>query len=115
MVRSIIVVIHLDCGLDMRMIGKSNGPLFCSRSKEDISLRENLSILTLVIPDVEEIAKAIWQRQHDALGPEAISRAIKWRDQTVPLRFWNEFLLDAQTVLTFLHEKNIEYQNRNGS
>jgi hypothetical protein len=97
------------------MVDKSKNVPFCSRNNEAIIFQVGSSILTLDTSDVEEIARAIWQRQHDALGPEAISRVIKWRDQTIPPRFWNEFLLDAHAVMMFLYEKNIEYQNRRES
>jgi hypothetical protein len=92
------------------MIDKPNDVTFCSRSKERISLHVNSSMLTLKTPEVEEIARAIWQRQHDALVPEAISYSAKWRDQSIPSRFWDEFLLDAHAVLLLLYKKHIEYQ-----
>ena len=73
------------------------------------------SVLTLEAPLAEEIAKAIWQRQHDRLVPGAISYNSKWRDQSVPSRYWDEFLLDAHAVLLLLYKKHIKYQNSNNS
>jgi hypothetical protein len=93
------------------MIEKPNGVPICSRDNETVLPQANPSVLTLEAPDLEEIARAIWQRQHDALVPEAISYSAKWRDQSIPFRFWNEFLLDAQVVLLLLHRKHAEYQN----
>jgi hypothetical protein len=74
-------------------------------------LRANSAILTLKIPDVEEIAQAIWQRQHDALDAGAILHNVEWRDQSVPSKFWDEYFLDAQVILMLLYKKHIEYQN----
>lgn len=73
-------------------------------------LARKTGLVTLRMPEVEEIARAIWQRQHDALDAEAVSSSIKWRDQSVPNRFWDEFLLDAQVVLEILFTKQGEYQ-----
>ena len=68
------------------------------------------AIVTLKLPDVEEIARAIWQRQHDALDREAITHDLKWRDPSVPTKFWDQFLLDAQAVLAILQKKHVEYR-----
>jgi len=68
-------------------------------------------ILTLQTPRAEEIARAIWQRQHAALPAESLSYHTQWRDQSLPTRFWDEFLLDAHAVLLLLHEKHSDYRN----
>jgi hypothetical protein len=68
--------------------------------------------LTLEMPDLEDIARVIWQRQHDALSENAIARDIDWRDQSLPSRYWDEFLRDASAVLSFLHREHVKYQNR---
>ena len=68
-------------------------------------------ILILQTPKAEEIARAIWQRQHAALPVESIFYHTQWRDRSVPTRFWNEFLLDAQAVLSLLHERHHDYQD----
>ena len=68
-------------------------------------------ILMLETPEVEDIARAIWQRQRDALGPDAIARDVEWRDQSIPAKFWNEFLRDAEAVLRLLHKKHIDYHD----
>jgi hypothetical protein len=73
------------------------------------------SVLTLETPIDEEIAKALWQRQHERLVPDAIFYNAKWRDPSVPSKFWDEFLFDARAVLSFLYEKHIEYQNNDKS
>jgi len=75
-----------------------------------LSAEEN-GILTLETPKAEEIARAIWQRQHAALSAESLSYHTQWRDQSIPPRFWDEFLLDAHAVLLLLHEKHSDYQN----
>jgi hypothetical protein len=106
-----IAVIHLDFRSDARMIDTPNGVPICSRNNEPIPLQVGPSILMLETPNVEEIARAIWQRQHDALVSDAISYNVKWRDQSIPSRFWDEFLLDAHTVLSLLYKKHLEYQN----
>jgi hypothetical protein len=67
-------------------------------------------ILTLELPDVEDIARAIWLRQHSALDSNANGR--RWRDKGVPSKFWDEFVLDAGAVLALLHEKHIKYQKK---
>ena len=74
--------------------------------------QEYPSILTLETPDIEEIARAIWERQHNALSENAIAREVDWRDPSLPPRYWNEFLLDASSVLSILHRGHIKYQNR---
>ena len=71
------------------------------------------SVLTLEAPLDDEIAKAIWQRQHDRLVPHAISYNAKWRDQSMPSRYWDEFLLDAHAVLLLLYKKHNKFQNGN--
>jgi hypothetical protein len=92
------------------MIDKQNGVPICSTSNEPTPLQVDISILTLETPDVEEIAKAIWQRQHDALAPDAVYNNLRWRDQSIPSKFWDEFLRDAHAVLGLLYKKHIEYQ-----
>jgi hypothetical protein len=84
---------------------------FCSRYNEAVVSPACPSILTLETPSVEEIAMAIWQRQHDGLVSGGISYNAKWRDQSMPSRFWDEFLLDAHAVLLLFYKKHIEYQN----
>ena len=93
------------------MIDQSNDVFCCSGYDEPIFLQAHPSILTLETPSLEEIAKVIWQRQHDALAPDAVSRDIKWRDQSIPSRFWDEFLLDAHAVLLLFYKKHIVFQN----
>jgi hypothetical protein len=93
------------------MVDKPNGGTFYSRSDEANFVLANPTILTLETPNVEDIAKAIWQRQHDTLVSDAISYGVKWRDQSIPARFWEEFLQDAHAVLLLLREKDIEYRN----
>jgi hypothetical protein len=92
------------------MIDKEISDPFSFRNSEKHFLQVNSSILTLHTPDVEEIAKAIWQRQHDTLASDSLVSRAKWRDQSVPSRFWDEFLLDAHAVLSLLYQKNIEYK-----
>jgi hypothetical protein len=82
---------------------------YCS-NHEPVSFHAIPSVLTFEAPLDEEIAKAIWQRQHDRLVSDSIFCNAKWRDQSVPSRFWDEFLLDAQAVLSLLYKKHIEYQ-----
>ena len=84
--------------------------IYCS-SDEPVPFQAIPSVLTLEAPLDDEIAKAIWQRQHDRLVPDAISYNAKWRDQSVPSRCWDEFLLDAHAVLLLLYKKHIKYQN----
>ena len=93
------------------MSDKPNSAPFCPKGNQATFLQANSLILELEIPDIEEIAKAIWQRQHDALVSETIAYNAKWRDQSIPSRYWDEFLLDAHAVLLFLYDKHIEYQN----
>ena len=69
-------------------------------------------ILTLETPDLEDIARPIWQRQHDAVRQKAIDRHVDWRDQSLPSRYWDEFLLDASAVLSLLHREHIKYRNK---
>ena len=94
------------------MVDKSKDAPFCSRNNEAIVFQVDSSILTLDTPDVEEIAKVIWQRQHDKLVSASLFYNAKWRDQSIPSKFWDEFLLDAHAVLSLLFNKHIEYQNR---
>ena len=96
---------------DARMTDTANDIPFCSIRNELIPFQVVPSILTLETPNVEEIAKVIWQRQHDALVSGSISYNLKWRDESIPSRFWDEFLLDARAVLLLLCKKHIEYQN----
>ena len=74
--------------------------------------QEYPSVLTLETPDLEDIARAIWQRQHEALSQNAITRDIDWRDQSLPSRYWDEFLLDASAVLSLLHREHIKYSEQ---
>jgi hypothetical protein len=76
------------------VIDKPKGVSLCAEENE---------ILTLETPKAEEIARAIWQRQHATLPA---SYGMQWRDQAIPARFWNEFLLDAHAVLLLLYEKH---------
>ena len=69
-------------------------------------------VLTLEMPDVEEIAKAIWERQHNKLPSHALSHQTTWLDESVPRKFWDEFLLDAHAVLRFLYRKHVEYESK---
>ncbi len=62
---------------------------------------------SLALPDSEDIAKAIWQRQREALGPDAIAYNVEWRDRSMPSKFWNEFLLDADAVLSLFGKKHV--------
>jgi hypothetical protein len=64
-------------------------------------------ILTLELPSVEEIAKAIWKRQHEALNTHALSYNAQWRDSSIPSRYWDQFLLDARAVLLLLYRTQI--------
>jgi hypothetical protein len=68
------------------------------------------TILSLETPDAEDIARIIWQRQRAALDPGAIAYNAEWRDQLIPARFWDEFVLDAQAVLSFLFERHTIYE-----
>ena len=94
------------------MVDKTNGEYSCSRMDEPSTLKLDPSILTFEAPRVEEIARVIWQRQHDRLLPDSISYSAGWRDQSIPSKFWDEFLRDAHAVLLLLYEKHVEYQNR---
>lgn len=94
---------------EARVTDKPNGVSFPGRDMA-LSAEEN-EILTLAAPKAEEIARAIWQRQHAALSAESLSYHQQWRDQSMPPRFWNEFLLDAHAVLLLIHEKHNDYQN----
>jgi hypothetical protein len=62
---------------------------------------------SLALPNSEDIARAIWQRQRDALGPNAIAYSVEWRDRSMPSRFWNQFLLDADAVLSLFVKKHV--------
>lgn len=90
------------------MVKSPNRAASCSRYNEP---RVHPSILSLETPKAEDIARAIWQRQRDALGPGAIAYNAEWRDQSIPSRFWDEFLLDAYAVLSLLYEKHIIHEN----
>lgn len=94
------------------MDDRSKSVPICSKNTEAIVFQTGPSILMLDMPDVEEIAKAIWQRQHDTLASESLFYNATWRDQSIPSKFWDEFLLDADAVLSLLFNKHIEYQNR---
>jgi hypothetical protein len=91
------------------MVNQRKGATVCRRDTKSLVLRTEPSILIMETPDAEEIAEVIWQRQHDTLVPEAIFSGAKWRDQSIPFQFWNEFLLDAQAVLSFLYRKHIQH------
>ena len=94
------------------MIDSANGVhSFLNRTEDNFSSVDDL-ILTFETPSAEEIARAIWQRQHSTMHPDDISFNAKWRDQTIPSKFWHEFLLDAQAVLSLLYKKHIDYQNK---
>jgi hypothetical protein len=103
------VPIRLSQRSDMHMVDKCDVASVLD-SKDGPLLQVDNSSLMLEMPDVEEIAKSIWQRQRDALGPNSIHYDTKWCDQSVPRKFWDEFVLDAQAVLTLLCEKHYEYQ-----
>jgi hypothetical protein len=90
------------------MIDKLNGVSLCPG--RDLSAEGN-EILTLEAPKAEEIARAIWQRQHSALPAGPLSYHMQWRDESIPSRFWNEFLLDAHAIRLLLHEKHNDYRN----
>ena len=106
-----IALIRLGYESETRMVDQSKSVPFCSRNNEAIFFQVDSSILTLDRPDVEEIAKAIWQRQHDTLVSSSLFYNATWRDQSIPSKFWDEFLLDAHAVLSLLYKKHIEYQN----
>lgn len=74
----------------------------------DVLFAPDPLILALEALDVDEIAMAIWQRQRNSLGPDAITHYLKWRDPLVPEKFWNEFVLDAQAVLLLLYRKHFD-------
>jgi len=59
------------------------------------------------LPNSEDIARAIWRRQRDALGPDAIACSVEWGDRSMPSKFWNEFLLDADAVLSLFDKKRV--------
>ena len=94
------------------MIDSANGVhSFLNRTEDNFSSVDDL-ILTFETPSAEEIARAIWQRQRSTMHPDAISFNAIWRDQIIPSKFWNEFLPDAQAVLSLLYKKHIDYQNK---
>ena len=64
-------------------------------------------VLTIELPSVEEIAKAIWKRQHEALNPHALSYATQWRDLSIPSKYWDQFLLDARAVLLLIYNMRV--------
>ena len=69
------------------------------------------SILILQTPNLEEIARAIWQRQHDTLGRDSIAYNTGWRDPSLPAKYWNEYLEDARAVLSLFYSKHVSYEN----
>jgi len=91
------------------MSDSSNGAGSCSRGSKP---QDYPSILILETPNIEDIARAIWQRQRDALHPNAIAHDVGWRDQSIPARYWDEFLLDAQAVLSLFYKEHIKRQHR---
>jgi regulatory protein YycH of two-component signal transduction system YycFG len=91
----------IDKSTDVTQRSRYNEPLF----------QQAYPSLTLESPNVEEIARVIWQRQHDTLPADAFSHNVKWRDQSIPSKFWDEFLLDAHAVLMLLYEKHDEAQS----
>jgi hypothetical protein len=95
------------------MIENSNG-LLARPSNESYASRD-LPALTLDLPDVEEIARAIWERQHNKLRSNALSYQTRWRDESIPAKFWEELLLDAQAVLRVLYKKHLEYNQKQTS
>jgi hypothetical protein len=64
-------------------------------------------VLTIELPSVEEIAKAIWKRQHEAINPDALSYDTQWRDSSLPSRYWDQFLLDARAVLLLIYNMRV--------
>jgi len=62
---------------------------------------------SLPLPNSEDIARAIWRRQRDALSPDAIAYKVEWGDRSMPSKFWNEFLLDADAVLSLFDKKHV--------
>jgi hypothetical protein len=93
------------------MIENSNG-LHTRPSFDETFAPTAPPVLTLEMPDVEEIAKAIWERQHNKLPSHALSYQTRWRDESIPHKFWEEFLLDAQAVLRVLYRKHVEYESK---
>jgi hypothetical protein len=93
------------------MIDKLAGAYCCEDIDETSFLEDFPPVLTLAAPQVEEIARAIWQRQHDSLDRSALSYNAKWRDQSIPTKFWDEFVSDARVVLLLLYKKHTQYQN----
>jgi hypothetical protein len=87
---------------------------FCSENEEGAPPHVDQWTLTFGIPSIEEIATAIWQRQHSKLGLDAIHYDTKWREQSFPSIFWDNFVLDAHAVLTLLYKKCIEHHHRAG-
>jgi hypothetical protein len=73
------------------------------------------SFSTLPTPSAEEIARAIWQRQHDALEPSTIASMVCWRDPSIPSRYWEEFLKDAEAVLSLFYSKQVLCENGSAS
>jgi hypothetical protein len=66
------------------------------------------SIVAAEVPSLEEIARAIWRRQHDKLGHDAIHYDVEWLDKTLPSKYWEEFLQDAHAILRLFYSKQIE-------
>jgi hypothetical protein len=89
-------------------------PTFASLLMKGQSLGSH-SILTVEVPSVEEIAKAIWRRQHDKLGSDAIHCDVEWLDKTLPSKYWEEFIQDAQAILRLLNSKEIKRSGRTSS
>jgi hypothetical protein len=94
-----------------RMIEKPNGLHQPQKLSGSLGQADPL-VLTLEMPDVEEIAKAIWERQHNKLPSHALSYQTRWRDESVPHKFWEEFVLDAQAVMQVLYRKQAEYESK---
>jgi hypothetical protein len=74
-------------------------------AKLSAQVRPSLSASRLL--GEEEIARAIWQRQHDALKPSSVASNVCWRDPSLPSRYWEEFLKDARAVLSLFNSKQV--------
>jgi hypothetical protein len=92
------------------MTETSNEAFLRLSSDKGIPPHADASVLGFNAPIVEEIAKAIWQRQCDALPSDALVHNLQWRDASLPIKFWNEFLLDANAVIALLYKKHLEFQ-----
>src|ERR1700756_1980314 len=64
------------------VIDKPNRLSLCPGRAMTLPAERN-ETLTLKIPKSDEIARAIWQRQHAALPAESLSFHTQWRDQSV--------------------------------